>query len=871
MFVRRGLIVFYILMFCLVGQAQTDTWQAWLYDSGVGDLTLIDGQGFIRDQTKLPLIPNMSPAFPYNIAVSPSGTRIAYVMSDGEHNQLIVYDPRPGIRDIVLQYPLPSIGTETLEQNTSVSQIFAPNETRLAFGYSLRAGGWEIVVIDTQTDQATQVLRGGAGAAASLPIDTRSTPVVRAFDGQRIAFTLVESGATLGRIWPGYLWDIQANILIPAPAYSLLDMDVYAPTGEIVHAYTDMSGEEPRIALFESAIGAQSQPLIKIPEPRPFYPHFIENGMAVLYSTIDEQQRPIYHILRRGRTQAETWEEGSSQIIGSLRGTATGFAYTVETTNPDDSNFTTLYHADTVNGLGEGVPVFTTPNESRPRIVWLNDPRMTAAPPWQSAPPPTPTADPSAQDGTWQTWIYQDNGIAMRLDEHGGILDTVGFPADDSLLNTVEGDILPPSRISASPDGDWLVYALAANDSLYVQVYDTVEDRVLMTHRIQGDDGSRPPHTLERAPYNLFNETKTALAFGYGGIGWQIDVMDVESGSVITSLAQESPAMRRLTTQTAFGVVPVIQSFKEGKVHFTIQGGGTLTPPYSSFVWDTVLNTVDPTLLYANPMTDTFAPTGEVIMAMIDTRLPNTADRFMYGQLNTLHVYDPTTGTRTPFYNVLDQGLQKPIFIQNGERILSGGVTAAGTFAGWTVIERDAEVDGILPLPDEIIDMAGTGSGFIYIPRDAAGETLSLYAVNTRQALDAGQLVWSIQRTGRPQIAWVGYPTHPVAYRPWRSLAVPIDVGKVDLVETPQSSTELIPGGIAIVRTTGGDALYLRDSAGLDGNVLTRLNSGTRVTIIRGPATEAGQDWWQIQTPGGVLGWVVDEADGIKTLTPEGD
>jgi hypothetical protein len=50
--------------------------------------------------------------------------------------------------------------------------------------------------------------------------------------------------------------------------------------------------------------------------------------------------------------------------------------------------------------------------------------------------------------------------------------------------------------------------------------------------------------------------------------------------------------------------------------------------------------------------------------------------------------------------------------------------------------------------------------------------------------------------------------------------------------------------------------------------VLTRLNSGTRVTIVNGPRTIDDLEWWQIRTPGGVAGWVVGEADGIRTLTP---
>jgi hypothetical protein len=530
----------------------------------------------------------------------------------------------------------------------------------------------------------------------------------------------------------------------------------------------------------------------------------------------------------------------------------------------------TLYHVETVPSVGDAQPLFIAPTDAHPRLVWLNDPRFTVASAWTEPTPPTATPEAGyTQADTWQTWIYQDNGIAIRLDYQGQTLDLEAIPPENALEGIADSDIARPTRLAASSDGDWLVYVLGVNNSLYIQIYDTTQNRILMTYRIDGPEGTRLSHTLERAPHNLLNETRTALAFGYGKeAGWQIDIVDVGSGSVFTSLMPESPAMRRLITDVAFGVVPVVQAFAEGKVYFTIQGAGSFTPPYPSFVWDTVTDTVNPTLLYANPMNDTFAPTGEVIMAVIDPRLPNRADHFLYGQVNALHVYDPVTGTRTPFYNAPELWLQQPRFIQNGERILSGGVDAAGAFEGWTVLERDGEVAGLLPLMDDLIDAAGTGSGFLYLPRAEAGDTLSLVYVNTRQALDAGQSLWSIPRTGRPQIVWTAYPAQTVAYRPWRALAVPIDVGQTNSIETPVSATDLAIGGEAIVRTTGGDALMMRDAAGLDANVLTRLNSGTRVTIVNGPRTIDDLDWWQIRTPGGVAGWVVGEVDGIRTLTP---
>jgi hypothetical protein len=161
----------------------------------------------------------------------------------------------------------------------------------------------------------------------------------------------------------------------------------------------------------------------------------------------------------------------------------------------------------------------------------------------------------------------------------------------------------------------------------------------------------------------------------------------------------------------------------------------------------------------------------------------------------------------------------------------------------------------------------------VYVPRDDTGTTLALFYVDTRQAINGGQIIWSIPLTGRPQIVWTSFPSQAVAYRPWRALAVPIDAGQqtIDESGTPQPALELSIGGSAIVRTTGGDALLMRAAAGTESDVLTRLNSGTRVTIVDGPLVVFGQTWWQILTPGGASGWVVGETEGIRTLTPEGD
>jgi WD40 repeat protein len=82
------------------------------------------------------------------------------------------------------------------------------------------------------------------------------------------------------------------------------------------------------------------------------------------------------------------------------------------------------------------------------------------------------------------------------------------------------------------------------------------------------------------------------------------------------------------------------------------------------------------------------------------------------------------------------------------------------------------------------------------------------------------------------------------------------------------SPLDLTIGGRATVHVTGGDVLNVRGGAGLDFAVLDKLEDGTPVTVIGGPAYADGLTWWRVQTPGEVEGWAVDFADNVQTLVP---
>jgi uncharacterized protein YgiM (DUF1202 family) len=75
-------------------------------------------------------------------------------------------------------------------------------------------------------------------------------------------------------------------------------------------------------------------------------------------------------------------------------------------------------------------------------------------------------------------------------------------------------------------------------------------------------------------------------------------------------------------------------------------------------------------------------------------------------------------------------------------------------------------------------------------------------------------------------------------------------------------------GGMATIHTTEGDTLNVRSGPNISNRRLTTLPNGSVVEIIGGPQQGGAYTWWKIRTAAGVEGWVVDSADGIRTLMP---
>lgn len=98
-------------------------------------------------------------------------------------------------------------------------------------------------------------------------------------------------------------------------------------------------------------------------------------------------------------------------------------------------------------------------------------------------------------------------------------------------------------------------------------------------------------------------------------------------------------------------------------------------------------------------------------------------------------------------------------------------------------------------------------------------------------------------------------------------------VGELDeaLEGRPSASlpSALRIGDTAIVTLANPrDSLRLRNAAGLDSRVIVLMPHGTRVTVTDGPQSVGGYTWWQVRTPEGNLGWVVEIVGDERVLIP---
>jgi hypothetical protein len=161
----------------------------------------------------------------------------------------------------------------------------------------------------------------------------------------------------------------------------------------------------------------------------------------------------------------------------------------------------------------------------------------------------------------------------------------------------------------------------------------------------------------------------------------------------------------------------------------------------------------------------------------------------------------------------------------------------------------------------------------------------------------SADMITAINNNATAQQALAVAPTVQLLYVPWDGSAAPTtvvqggqpDFGKGTFAAVAASAQAVAPavataapgavpppnlvvGGGAIVTTTKGDTLNMRQSPSTSAPVVAVLKPGAILKIMAGPQLVDGLRWWQVRNSEGVIGWVVDQVtdqDGtVNTLAP---
>ncbi len=490
---------------------------------------------------------------------------------------------------------------------------------------------------------------------------------------------------------------------------------------------------------------------------------------------------------------------------------------------------------------------------------------------------------PAQASSPWTVWLYtQATGRLRLIDQSGTLVRDFRLPlpaADPARL---------PNTVAIAHNGRAAAYVVRTlDDTPTVVVLDLVTQMVITSVTLP--PGANVSLEFYGTPH-VFSENDTQLAFGYGsstGSGsWRVVVLDLATGGSFT-FGSDSPSAITLGLGDNPFLVPIVRSYRGAEVAFTMLPIPSDALGGPTFIWDTVRSVVQPSVAYSTLSDDTLLMTGETITIVSDTRFgfSSSLETFPMMQFNAVWVYEPSVGA-FPFVADTDFSFGMPRFIQNGERVAVTGQRADGLYET-RVYERSGGIVGAAGIA--INSLQGVFDGFVFTTSDptlvspASGS--ALYFSNTRTGLGAlvGVLIWESEPDEAAQIVWtsdnftVG-PSDPPA---WAVLAAPINHPDEPLTAlgAPPSDVympptlaaapgALAPGADALINTTEGDRLRLRAGPGLSFAVIAELADDTRVLILEGPQSANGFVWWRIRLADGTSGWVVESADGIRTLVP---
>lgn len=496
-----------------------------------------------------------------------------------------------------------------------------------------------------------------------------------------------------------------------------------------------------------------------------------------------------------------------------------------------------------------------------------------------------------AQTELWSAWVYDNgSGRAAYIAATGAVQHDLILPV---LAEFDAATVRYSNGLAVSPDGSRLAYRVSGLNTAglplsAVLIYDTSTQQSIAAYQpplVPLDDTFSFVDSV-----SAFNESGSAVAYSFiasatGSVPdqWGVVVLDVLTGNVLFELSNLSPAVQAQLGTDATAFLPIVQAYEGAAVQLTLfpyelQGGGI----YTSYQWDVLTGRIFTTAQYPALVVDHLPATNETLLPIFDERLPNRLGEsggLALAQNNALQVWTADIGGRIPFFGSSDFDIRTASFIENGERVVFSAFDLAnnsGTF--WRIAERNGTVFTIPTISAVDNRVLGTPNGFTYMT-DASPAQL----IEARTRTDGVEQValWTATPDFRPRLVWVSPPTVSQAVLPdWVQLAEPIfpDIPLVAQAVSPEEIATLDPittsGGVltvnnvALVNTTEGDRLNMRESPGLSGQIIARVEHRSRVILLEGPRPLDGFIWWRIRLSTGLEGWVVQEADGVETLIP---
>lgn len=380
-----GLLLMLLAVSIIPAHAQAGSFDAWLYESTTGEMIRITEVGEVNRLT-LPL-PAGFDTYPYGgVAVSPDGETIAYTAGKNASFEVVLVIFSTRTNSILATYPPSGSAYTSFDLNPAGG--FSADGRQLAFGYSRdgEAGGWELLVINTDTFSLGGTLTSADPAASGLGIDFGLTPVPTHFrpDGQ-VAFAMVRAGTDGGASgYDSYLWNPVDGSLTPSVGYGALDLSVYDPSGEVILASADDRfpatagdvlpfGQQNVLSYYRDGV---LTPFYTEPDVTFFSPTFVMNGAQILVSTYDGITTEEYRLI--GRDGAPLGALTISPAPYDVAGTRDGFLYAQYIGSiPAFFNINlrdgAIDFAETESALVFGA------DQTSPRIVWVGDDDPTTA------------------------------------------------------------------------------------------------------------------------------------------------------------------------------------------------------------------------------------------------------------------------------------------------------------------------------------------------------------------------------------------------------------------------------------------------------------------------------------------------------------